>query len=154
MCEQECIPVGYVPTAAMATPRCQYPGEISVQREGLYPEGESLYGWQKGVWRPPEQNDTRFWKHYLPLQSVNMECCFRSRHMLWYMCSSDTCAVGTMVFTHSVLPSVITGEWMLHILDEFPGYRSLQRNMASTLETIINKDCAIISRDPVVLKFV
>ena len=38
---QECIPVGYVPTAAVATTKCQYQG-VSVQRGslskgGLYP---------------------------------------------------------------------------------------------------------------------
>ena len=84
--KKECIPVGCVPTAAVAATTCQYFG-VSVRgvsllcRGGVCPEGVSV---QRGVLCPDgglcpegglhtphcERNDTLFWKHYLPLRSV------------------------------------------------------------------------------------
>ena len=56
--QQECIPVGCVPTAAVAATRCQYQ------------VGWGGVGW--GGQTPPvnRMTDRRFWKHYLPLRSV------------------------------------------------------------------------------------
>ena len=74
---QECIPVGCVPTAAVITTRCQYGGGRPLGRN-MGPDSRPLEGtWYQPdrKWRhtPPGQNDTRFWKHYLPLRSVKMK---------------------------------------------------------------------------------
>ena len=63
---QAWIPVGCVPTTAVAATRCQYGGlcpEVGVSVQLV-----SLSG---GVSLPlPQWTDGRFWKHYLPLRSV------------------------------------------------------------------------------------
>ena len=64
--KEEYIPVGCVPTAAVAVTRCQHQWG-SASGGDLPPEGP-LRG---GLPYPPSI-DRRFWKHYLPLRSVIM----------------------------------------------------------------------------------
>ena len=77
--KKECITVGCVPTAAVAAIRCQYWG-LPTPPRGDHPGRRSPSPWGKNMvpnrkWHQTplcEQNDTRFWKHYLPLRSVKI----------------------------------------------------------------------------------
>ena len=73
-CKQECIPVGCIPTAAVAASTCSPSGSTPPSEDPQRPPWKLTpyegTWYQTGSPAPREQNDRRFWKHYLPLRSV------------------------------------------------------------------------------------
>ena len=121
--KEECILVGCILTAAVATTRCHYWGDLSnpppswgrpggsakppigcrdqspLDTDPLYVDPPLPGCRPPSPWMqtptPCEQNDTRFWKHYLPLRSVKKKWNYFSHESkIAFYCNSTLLSHG------------------------------------------------------------
>ena len=124
---QECTPVWCVPTAGVATTRCQYRGLGRPPLEAAFPpwrlppfrdrpssEADPLQMQTplRGRHHPSLWTDKRFWKHYLPLWSVKIK---HSGSTKFSIAWAPPILTFTWKFEHFYLPPLHTGfQRLLH----------------------------------------